>query len=57
MAYYKIAIISLSTVFVGSSISIVILGLLEREIQELHISLAMSSMATLSALIVSPPKY
>lgn len=57
MVHYKTAIVSLSIVFVGSSISIIILGLLGREIQESHISLALGSMATLSALIVSPPKH
>lgn len=54
---YKFAIVSISTVFVASAISVVILGLLNQEIQERHLDLVMGSMAVLSALIVAPPKY
>lgn len=54
---YKFTITSMCIVFVAGSISVVILGLLHLEIQERHMTLVMGSMATLSALIVSPPKY
>ena len=54
---YKFAIVSISTVFVGGAMSVVILGLLHQEIQERHLELVMGSMAVLSALIVTPPKY
>ncbi|MCC3473977.1 MAG: hypothetical protein JGK10_19790 [Microcoleus sp. PH2017_13_LAR_U_A] len=54
---YKFALASISVVFVGSSISLIILALLHHEIQERHMELVMGSMAVLSALIVTPPKY
>lgn len=54
---YKIAITAISLVFVGSSISLIILALLEGEIQQSLVSLVLGSMATLSALVVPPPKH
>jgi hypothetical protein len=54
---YKFAITSIAVVFAGSALSVIILALLHYEIQERHASLALGSMATLSALVVSPPKY
>ncbi len=54
---YKITITSISVIFIGASISVISNGLLQHEIPERLLTLAMGSMAALSALIVSPPKY
>lgn len=52
---YRIAIYSISLVFVGSAVAAILMAIAYHEIPERLTQLVMGSMATLAALIV-PPK-